>query len=132
MKADYERFLAEHPATLSAEERAAIRRLASDIPALWRAPTTTAADRQAIIRQLVERVIVTVRGESEQVDVQIHWIGGHGTQAVLTRPVARLDQLSYLLPAADGPSRGLACRRPSARGDRANAQCASLASRQAL
>jgi DNA invertase Pin-like site-specific DNA recombinase len=95
LKADYERFLAEHPAILSAEERAAIRRLASDIPALWRAPTTTATDRQAIIRQLVERVIVTVRGESEQVDVQIHWVGGHGTQAVLTRPVARLDQLSY-------------------------------------
>jgi DNA invertase Pin-like site-specific DNA recombinase len=95
LQADYDRFRAAQPATLSAAERAAIRRLASDIPALWRAPTTTAADRQAIIRQLVERVIVTVRGESEQVDVHIHWLGGHGTQAVLTRPVARLDQLSY-------------------------------------
>lgn len=94
LKTDYERFLTQQPATLSAEERAAIRRLASDIPALWQAPTTTAADRQTIIRQLVERVIVTVRGESEQVDVQIHWLGGSGTQATLTRPVARLDQLS--------------------------------------
>jgi len=54
-----------------------------------------AADRQAIIRQLVTRVVVTVQGESEQVDVQVHWIGGHDTQATLTRPVARLDQLSY-------------------------------------
>ncbi|MDQ2695100.1 MAG: recombinase family protein [Pseudomonadota bacterium] len=95
LQADYKRFLAEQPATLSDEERAAIRCLASDIPALWCAPTTTAADRQAIIRHLVERVIVTVRGESEQVEVQIHWLGGHGTRAVLTRPVARLDQLSY-------------------------------------
>lgn len=95
LQADYDRFLAEQPATLSASERAAIRRLASDIPALWRASTTTAADRQAIIRQLVERIIVTVRGESEQVDVQIHWLGGQGTQTTLTRPVARLDQLSY-------------------------------------
>jgi len=95
LQADYERFLAAQPATLSAEERAAIRRLAEDIPALWRASTTTAADRQAIVRQLVERVIVTVQGESEQVEVQIHWRGGHGTEAVLTRPVARLDQLSY-------------------------------------
>lgn len=95
LKADYDRFLAEQPAVLSAEERAAIRRLANDIPALWRAATTTAADRQAIIRQLVERVIVTVRGSSEQVDVQIHWVGGHGTPAILIRPVARLDQLSY-------------------------------------
>jgi hypothetical protein len=95
LQADYERFLTEQPATLSAAERAAIRRLASDIPALWCASTTTAADRQAIIRQLVERVIVTVRGESEQVDVQIHWLGGHGTQTTVIRPVARLDQLSY-------------------------------------
>lgn len=95
LKADYERFLTEQPALLSDEERAAIRRLASDIPALWRAPTTTAADRQVIIRYLVERVIVTVQGESERVEVQVHWIGGQGTQATLTRPVARLEQLSY-------------------------------------
>jgi len=95
LKTDYDRFLAAQPATLSTAERAAIRRLASDLPALWRAPTTTAADRQAIIRQVVERVIVTVAGESERVDVQIHWVGGHGTQATLIRPVARLDQLSY-------------------------------------
>jgi len=94
LRTDYERFLTQQPATLSAEERAAIQRLARDIPALWQAPTTTAADRPAIIRQLVERVIVTVRGESEQVDVQIHRLGGSGTQATLIRPVARLDQLS--------------------------------------
>lgn len=98
LQADYDRFLSQQPATLSAQERAAIQRLASDIPALWRAPTTTAADRQAIIRQLVERVIVTVHGESEQVEVQIHWLGGQGTQATLIRPVARLDQLSYYSP----------------------------------
>ena len=95
LKADYERFLVEQPAMLSGQERKAIRRLATDIPALWQAPTMSAADRQAIIRQLVERVLVTVQGSSEKVDVQIHWVGGHGTQATLIRPVARLDQLSY-------------------------------------
>jgi DNA invertase Pin-like site-specific DNA recombinase len=95
LQAEYARFAAEQPATLSAAEREAIRRLACDIPALWHAPTTMATDRQAIIRQLVTRVVVTVQGESERVDVQVHWIGGHDTQATLTRPVARLDQLSY-------------------------------------
>jgi DNA invertase Pin-like site-specific DNA recombinase len=95
LKADYRRFLASQPVTLSASEREAIRRLASDLPALWYAETTTAADRQAIIRQLVERVVVTVQGESEQVDLEIHWIGGHRTQTRRRRPVARLDQLSY-------------------------------------
>jgi DNA invertase Pin-like site-specific DNA recombinase len=95
LQADYARFDAEQPCTLNEAEREAIRRLASDIPALWHAPTTTPADRQAIIRQLIERVVVTVQGQSERFDVQLHWVGGHATQATLTRPVARLEQLSY-------------------------------------
>jgi len=95
LKADHERFVAENPCRLSAEQREAIRRLAADIPALWHAASTTAADRQAIVRQLVEHVAVTVQGDSEKVDVHICWAGGHATQGVLARPVARLDQLSY-------------------------------------
>jgi DNA invertase Pin-like site-specific DNA recombinase len=95
LQVEYARFEAQQPAMLGNAERQAIRRLAADIPALWHAPTTTAADRQAIIRQLVERIVVTVQGESEQVHVQLHWVGGHTTGATLIRPVARLDQLSY-------------------------------------
>lgn len=95
LKADYDHFLAEQPVPLSADQRNVIRRLALDIPALWRAPTTTVLERQAIIRQMIERVIVTVRGESEQVDVQIQWVGGYATTATITRAVARQDQLSY-------------------------------------
>lgn len=114
LQADYTRFQAEQPATLTVEEEQAIRRLATAIPAFWQAPTTTAADRQAIVRQLLERVVITVRGESEQVEAQIHWLGGYATQATLIRPVARLDQLSYypqlvarviaLHAAGEGPS----------------------------
>jgi hypothetical protein len=95
LKADHRRFVAEQPATLSAREREAIGRLASDLPELWHAETTTVADRQAIVRQLVERVVVTVQGESEKVDLEIHWIGGYRTQTQRCRPVARLEQLSY-------------------------------------
>lgn len=95
LQADHRRFLAEQPATLSATQRDAIRRLASDLPALWHARTTTAADHQAIIRQLIERIVVTVQGESEKVDLEVHWVGGHHTQVQRIRPVARLDQLSY-------------------------------------
>lgn len=95
LKQEYARHCAAEPPTLSEEEREAIRRLAADVPALWRAPTTTSADRQEIIRQLVDRVVVTVQGDTEVVDVQIHWAGGHRTKGKLVRPVARLDQLSY-------------------------------------
>jgi hypothetical protein len=95
VKAEYARFLAQQPPTLSAQEREAIRQLSTDIPALWHAPTTTAADRQAIIGQRVERVVVSVQGEGEKVELQLHWIGGHGTLTRLIRAVARLEQLSY-------------------------------------
>jgi DNA invertase Pin-like site-specific DNA recombinase len=91
LQGEYARLQAQQPATLGDVERQAIRRLAADIPALWHAPTTTAADRQAIIRQLLERVVVTVQGESERVDVQLYWVGGHATSATLIRPVARLE-----------------------------------------
>ena len=98
LEVEHDRFLVEQPETLGEAERDAIRRLAADVPALWRASSTTPADRQAIVRQLVERVIVTVQGESEKVDVEVHWFGGHATAVTVVRPVARLDQLSYFEP----------------------------------
>src|SRR5262249_32523661 len=41
---EYDRFLRGRPACLSEEERACIRELSRDMPALWGAPATTAAD----------------------------------------------------------------------------------------
>src|SRR5262249_21698895 len=89
---EHDRFLFERPAVLSAEEREAIRSVAADIPALWTAPTTTSIERQTIIRQLVDRITLTVEGNSERVAVEIIWVGGHHTRSEVTRPVARLDQ----------------------------------------
>lgn len=85
----------QQPRVLSAEERAAIRQLAVDIPALWQAPTTTAADRKEIIRQVIERVVVDAQGASERVRVRIQWLGGGHTDGAVIRPVARLADLSY-------------------------------------
>jgi hypothetical protein len=87
LKAEHAELLARQPPALSGRECEEIRRLAAgDIPALWHAAATTAEDRQAIVRQLVERVAVTVQGESERVDVQIHWRGGTGTRFCLAGP----------------------------------------------
>jgi hypothetical protein len=72
-----------------------MRHLAADIPALWTAPTTTAADRKEIIRQVVERVVVEVQGASERVRVRIDWVGGSRTEGEVLRPIAQLADLSY-------------------------------------
>jgi DNA invertase Pin-like site-specific DNA recombinase len=90
----YDRFVRERPRELSDGDRDLIRSLASDLPRLWQAETTTAADRQVIIRLLVRQVVVQARGSSEHVDVTIHWSGGFASVHRVRRPVARRDQLS--------------------------------------
>jgi DNA invertase Pin-like site-specific DNA recombinase len=90
----YHRVLQQQPRILTNAERDAIRQLAADIPALWNAPTTTAADRKEIIRQVVERVEVDAQGTSEQVRVRMSWAGGGQTEGVLVRPIARYTDRS--------------------------------------
>jgi DNA invertase Pin-like site-specific DNA recombinase len=90
---EYDRFARQTPSKLSDAEVARIMALSSDIPALWRAPATTNADRKQILRCLVERVVVQVRCDSELVDATIHWAGGYESQHEITRPVATYAQL---------------------------------------
>ena len=62
LEEEYARFRQTQPTTLTRQEVDQIRELARDLPALWDAPTTTPADRQQVIRFLVERVEVQSRG----------------------------------------------------------------------
>lgn len=92
---DYQRFTETQPKVLTTAERQAITTLAEDLPAVWHAPSTTPADRKELLRTLIETITVAVVGDSELVEVTITWAGGHQTHGQATRPVARLDQLSY-------------------------------------
>ena len=94
LQEEYERSCREQPRALTAEEREAIRALAEDLPALWTADTTTVEDRKSILRQVVERVVVTVEGETEWMEVRVHWAGGQQTYRRLRRPVRRMRQLN--------------------------------------
>ncbi|HKR50557.1 MAG TPA: recombinase family protein [Pseudonocardiaceae bacterium] len=91
---EHDRFVRTRPTCLTPAERAAITALASDIEGLWHAPTTTDKDRKELIRALITDVRLTVQGESERVAVTRTWAGGHTTEDILVRPVARIDQLS--------------------------------------
>ncbi len=101
LQEEYDRFLRQTPVGLSAEERARITALTSDIPTLWNAPGTTNVDRKQIVRCLVERVIVNVRPDSEVTGVTIHWAGGYESQHEITRPVRRYEHLRDLEPLLD-------------------------------
>lgn len=94
LNADYERFRRERQQAPTPAELAAIRKLTTDLPALWHAPTTTSEERQSIVRLLLERVLITVVDASEQVRLECHWHGGNRTAHMLVRPVARVKALS--------------------------------------
>lgn len=78
---------------MTAQEAAQIRALADDIPALWRAPSTSGIERQTVLRALVEQVVVEVLGGSERVAVSIHWKGGFESRHEIRRAVGKFTQL---------------------------------------
>lgn len=95
LQEDYQRFLHVQPRPLSRVEREAIEQLAQNIPALWQAPTTAMADRKEIVRQIIQRVIVAGEGLSERLRITIAWVGGGTTAGLTTRPISRIEHLSY-------------------------------------
>lgn len=94
LKEEYERWCGQSLPQLTADDEAHITTLASDIPGLWHSPKTTNADRQAIVRCLVERVVVQVERDSERTGTTIHWIGGYESRHEFARPVSTYDQRS--------------------------------------
>ena len=94
LQEQHERFQQDQPQALTVEDHERIRRLALDVPALWNAAGTTDVDRKEILREIIDRVVVNVEGESEWVEVWVHWVGGHKTYTRFHRPVSRLAQLS--------------------------------------
>jgi hypothetical protein len=94
LQEQYDRFLAASPRELTPEDLQRIKSLAADVPRLWYESGTTVQERQRIVRCLVERVTVAVRGQTEWVDVTIRWAGGQETHHNVRRDVRKYDQLS--------------------------------------
>jgi len=93
LEEQYDRFRSEQPPGLTEADRQQIRTLSSDVPKLWHAPQTSSADRKMIVRHLIDRAVVTVAGDSQHVDLTIHWAGGFTSHHALIRPVAKYEQL---------------------------------------
>jgi DNA invertase Pin-like site-specific DNA recombinase len=94
LEEEYDKYCRSQPVALTAAEQDQIRALACDIPSLWHADTTTPADRQRLVRLLIEQVQVTVQGKTDQVEVAIRWAGGFVSQHRLVRSVQSYEQLA--------------------------------------
>lgn len=95
---------------LGQADRQAVRRLAEDLPALWRAATTTEVDRKRLLRLVVSEVVLTVDAKERRAEATIAWSGGATTRHEVRCPplgwhgrtrdevVARLGELARTLP----------------------------------
>jgi DNA invertase Pin-like site-specific DNA recombinase len=67
--------------------------LAGHLPALWADPGTGDARRKALLRCLVEKVIID-RGPHDVASVRIVWRGGAVSELAVARPVTRMASLA--------------------------------------
>lgn len=93
LQEEYERRQELQPRHLTAEERQTICSLATNLPALWTAKTTSSSDRKAVLRLLIDKIVVTVDDASEWLDFVVHWAGGNESPKRIRRPVGKLVQL---------------------------------------
>lgn len=85
--AEAEAALASTRAALPAlPPRADLEALASDLPALWAAPSTSAKDRKRLLRTLVADVTLTSQADGDELRIGIRWCSGASEQIITRRP----------------------------------------------
>lgn len=84
---------AEAPAGLDRDLASKVVALAGRLPALWADPATGDAKRKALLRCLVDKVILE-RGPHAVAQVRVVWRGGAVSEFAVERPVARVATLA--------------------------------------
>jgi Recombinase zinc beta ribbon domain/Recombinase/Phage antirepressor protein KilAC domain len=92
----YERWRAEQTVSVSDADRSELETLAENVPQIWHAPTTTAADRKQILRILIRNVVLDQKRESGLVWVKVIWQTGATSEHWIRRSVHSYGQHSTL------------------------------------
>lgn len=75
---------------LSEEDRARVRELARDLPAVWRSPVTPPADRKAMLRLVIEAISLSpIEVPRRATWVKVAWQSGVVTEIEIPRPHRR-------------------------------------------
>ena len=96
LKIEYEDFRRIQPTQLDDEQRTLVRQLSQDIPTLWNVATTSAQDRQRIVRMLIDRIELKIEGNTERTEIILTWAGGFTSRHQHNRTVISYAQLSNL------------------------------------
>jgi DNA invertase Pin-like site-specific DNA recombinase len=82
----------QHRVELSPEDRCRIRELARDLPKVWRASTTSMADRKAMFRLVIEAIALHPIDLPKRVTkVRVQWQSGVVTELEVPRPESGQD-----------------------------------------
>jgi hypothetical protein len=108
---EYRREQSRGLSPLTEEEKALLRSLVGDVPALWRAAETTVEDRKRLVRCLIREIVLTrdegAKGAGGITAIRIGWKSGASTELRVQRPTTSdhartpssvLDRLRALAP----------------------------------
>jgi hypothetical protein len=84
---EHARWRSEEPLIIGAAERAGLQALGENLPRIWHAATTSAADRKRILRFVVREVVLDQRRLQGQVWLKIVWQTGATSEHRLQRSV---------------------------------------------
>lgn len=84
---DYERWRSDEPLVLSEADREGLLALGEDLPRIWRASSTTAAERKSILRLIICEVVLDQKRLQGQVWVKILWQTGATSEHSVQRRV---------------------------------------------
>ena len=84
---EYARWRSEEPLVIGAADRAQLQTLGENLPRIWHAATTSAADRKHILRLIMREVILDQRRSRGQVWLKVVWQTGATSEHRLQRRV---------------------------------------------
>jgi DNA invertase Pin-like site-specific DNA recombinase len=84
---EYEQWRRAEPLVLSAADRTALQVLGENLPRIWHAPTTTAAERKRLLRFIVREVVLDQKRAPGQVWLKILWQTGVTSEHCVQRRV---------------------------------------------
>jgi DNA invertase Pin-like site-specific DNA recombinase len=96
IEAEYAGWRRAQPLSLTDADRAQILSLGEDLPRLWNAATTTAAERKQMLRLLLKEVVLDQRRERGQVWIRIVWQTGATSEHRIQRCVHAYTEYAAL------------------------------------
>jgi hypothetical protein len=93
---EYQTWVAQHRLALTTQDREALLTLAADFAELWRAPTTTMAERKQLMRLVIKDVILDAKRLTGEVWMQVNWQTGATSEHHFPRNVVTYSEYSRL------------------------------------